>query len=1197
MKRRIILAVAAFMCATLTSVAQQASIVGTVTDSSGAVVPGAAITIKNPAKGFTRRLVTNSAGAYVAADLPIGRLVVSAGKTGFERVQRTGIFLQMGQTIRVNFSLPLGEINQIVTVRSPLLHVQTETSALSDDITSSQISNLEINGRDFVNLVLLVPGQSPDNSFNLENPQNGSDITIAANGGRRRENNFMINGVPSMDEGSYGGVQVTPSLDAISEFSVITSNYGAEYGKQASDQIDVATKSGTRQFHGDAYDYVRNDAFDANPFFQNRVIAPPGGNAPKTPLEWNDFGYTFGGPFYIPGVYNTHKNKTFFFWSNEFHRYNGSQVINAAVPSLLERQGNFSQCDPTSGAYNPIIASGCSLPALNGVSYDTVQQVPGYNPQAFTNGTDLLNAMVPLPNDGPINYVTSAASNTDWQQELIRVDQHFTDNTTGFLNFIYEYSNILEPTGNGASDTYNTIVEQNPNNADDLNLHLTHIFKPTLMTDITLGAVGTHSLTYDTPGPSSLTHSIDRPSNFVENHLFAVNNSNAFLPGVSVSGGVPFSFNMDVGTNPSEDDDVVYSVSDNTTWVSGRHAIKFGIYGEQYEKNKDLETFADEQGFLTFNAGGPLTTGNALADMFLGRIQGYTEAEVRDFKTGQGVPIPGYGRIYVRMSQFEPYVEDDWKVRPTLALNLGVRYSYFVPQHDIQNPSVDNNFLPGLYNPALEAQLDSNGNVILGSGYNYTEYGNGLVNCGRDGIPEGCTRLSDTMFAPRFGFAYDPRGSGKTVIRGGYGMFYGATGESGDEGMRGNAPSALAVSGENILGYDNIVPGALPPFSTMVTIPEAQTMPNMQQFSLGVQHAFSGNDLLTVSYVGSFGHNLTMIENQNQIPDGVGLKYAPGLAGQGIPGCSAQGYCNVQSVLVNDLASPDFFMPYVGFTSIAFNPLSANSNYNSLQAEYRHTLSRGLTFQVAYTWSHMLNTTSGDSTDSGVDDSDLYRWYGNARNNRAQMLVFNYVYDLPFFSHSMNAFARRAIGGWILSGISTFYSGAPMPSYGVCGINGYSTGIGENVQCDTIGKVTPQKTTFDDPEFGPTVMWFNPNNMIQPTLAQLYANHEPGMFGYMGRNALNGPGLADWDIALLKNFQMPWFTGEHSTLQFRLETFNTFNTPEWNGVNFTCSGVPNADGSPAFGRPCGGVQYNLGNGEVNSTRDPRVMQLALKFLF
>ncbi|MGH9357201.1 MAG: carboxypeptidase regulatory-like domain-containing protein, partial [Terriglobia bacterium] len=422
MKKLLVISVM-FLGSAVAGCAQQASILGIVTDSSGAVIPNAKITVSNPERGVIRHLTSNTAGSYVAADLPIGTYTVTAQVPGFRRLVTAGVVLQVGATRRVDMRLQVGQVTQAVQVTANVAHVQTETAAVSGVITGKQIANLELNGRDFVNLMLLVPGASPDNSLDLTNTvHGGADITVSVNGGRSGMNNFMINGMPSMDETGYGGLNVTPSLDSIQEFRVVTSTYGAEYGKLDAAQINVATKSGTKQFHGDAYDYVRNDAFDANPFFQNRQIAPPGGNAPKTPLKWNDFGYTFGGPIYIPHYYNKDKSKTFFFWSQEWHRYNGAEVINAGVPSMAERLGDFSECDPASGSFNPIIASGCTLPSLNGVNYDTVQQAPGFNPQAYTNGTILMNSLVPLPNNGPINYVHSSPSNTDWRQEMIRVD-------------------------------------------------------------------------------------------------------------------------------------------------------------------------------------------------------------------------------------------------------------------------------------------------------------------------------------------------------------------------------------------------------------------------------------------------------------------------------------------------------------------------------------------------------------------------------------------------------------------------------------------------------------------------------------------------------------------------------------------------------------------------------------------------------
>ena len=405
-----LLLAAIFLISAPTAWAQEASIVGTITDSSGAVVPRAKVTVANADKGFTRDLVSNAAGQYLAADLPIGNYVIVAAAPGFRRLVRPGITLQVGQTLRVDLKLMVGQAMQQVTVQGNVPHVQTETAAISDVITENQISNLELNGRQFVALTLLVPGASPDNGMDLSNLQNGGGIAISFNGGRNRYNAFTIDGNNNQDEGGYGSMVTYPSLDSVAEFSVSTSTYGAEIGKLGSAHIEVATKSGTKQFHGDAYEYVRNDKFDANPWFINQQIAPAGGHAPKSPLKWNDFGYTLGGPVFIPGHYNTDKTKTFFFWSQEWHRFNQAQVINQAVPSMRMRNGDFSECDPASPNFNAVVQSGCVLPQLtaaNGAStsYDTVQSMPGFSAQAFANAQDLINSFVPVPNSGPVTYI------------------------------------------------------------------------------------------------------------------------------------------------------------------------------------------------------------------------------------------------------------------------------------------------------------------------------------------------------------------------------------------------------------------------------------------------------------------------------------------------------------------------------------------------------------------------------------------------------------------------------------------------------------------------------------------------------------------------------------------------------------------------------------------------------------------------
>lgn len=1192
MKRAFGLLVVVVFVVSLTGWAQDtATIVGNVTDTSGAVIPGAKVTVSNPEKGFKRELVSNAAGAYTASSIPIGNYVVTAEAAGFEKLMRSEITLTVGQIQRVDLQLAVGQVSQEVTVTGNVPHVQTETSALSDVVTGTQIQNLELNGRNFVALYALVPGAVTDNTFDPTQTGINNFAFVSFNGNRMEYQNIEIDGSLNSDEGSGGvSIETEPSIDSIAEFRISTSNYGADQGRHAGAQIEVATKSGTKDFHGDAYEYVRNDVFDANNWFQNRQIAPPGGNAPKTPLKWNDYGYTLGGPVYIPNHYNTDKSKTFFFWSEEWRRYRQGSTLSANVPTARMRNGDFSECDSASPNFNAIAASGCVVPSVNGVNYDTVQQMPGFNQQAFTNATDLLNGLVPLPNNGVDGWITSPTIPTNWREEQLRVDQNISDKTTVFVRYTQDAWNqtVIPSLWTGA--TFDTITTPFDGPSKNAVLHVTHSFKPNLMNEFVMGYNVDHIALANQVGPDSVSHNINRPSDFVMNHLFAANNSNPLLPAISVGGGTPFGFFEDAGNHPWFNSNPIITWKDNVAWTHGAHTMKVGFYLQKYRKNEQYGT--DTQGILTFNASGPLTSGNALADMFLGAINQYQEGT----QTVNGLAAGGYPKGHWRSTDFEPYFQDDWKVSRKLTLNLGVRYYYFLPIHDVSQPqTVDSGFLPNLYNPANEAQLDINGNIIPGSGHDYTTFGNGLVSCGHNGIAPGCRKGDFNTVAPRFGFAFDPVGNGKTVIRGGYGLYYesGNGNESNTEGGEGNPPVELSPSGFNILGYNNIVPGALGSTS-YIPIPYAEAWGSVQQYNLNFQHEFSGNNLLTVSYVGTLGRHLARNRNINQIPIGVGMVNVPSLANT--QGCDAQGNCDVQTILMNQIqTNTSFFAPFRTYGTMGQKENTAVSDYNGLQANFRHAFGHGLTFQAAYTWSHNIDDSTSTYYQTGVDDSNLSRWRSTSSLNRTHVFVANYVYDLPFFKNASSGLVRQALGGWTISGITSFFTGEPV-DFG-CGVQGFSTGIGGGVRCNTIGNLKINKGVTSDPQFGPTPTWFDPNTFAEPLLAQLPANNQPGMFGYMDRNFLTGPGRNNWDLALLKNFTTPWFGAEHSTIQFRLETFNTFNHPQWNGINIGCSGSPNNDGSPAFGRPCGGTTYNLGNGEVSSAWPARVMQMGLKFIF
>ena len=709
----------------------RANVVGSVTDSTGAVVPRAEVTVSIPDNGFVRHFVTNNAGEYSADSLPIGNCVVSAEARGFQKLVRTGIVLSVGQTLRVDLQLVVGQTTSEVTITGNIPHVETETAAISSVVTGSQIRDLELNGRNFVQLATLIPGAVPDNGLDTQDVGVLGNNNISFNGGRMTYTNWEIDGGGNTDDTSAGTFNTYPSLDTIAEFRISTSNYSADMGKHAGAQIEVATRSGTKDFHGELFDYLRNDALDANDWFANRQINPPGGNAPKTPLKRNEFGYNFGGPFYIPGHYNTGKSKTFFFWSESWRRNRAGTVISAGVPSKRMRQGDFSECDPTSTNFNTIIASNCTLPVnpLTGTGFS------GDIVPVATDGGALLDAYIPLPNNGLDGYTSALSLPTNWRQEQIRVDQNLSDKTSAFVRFTQDAWNSVAAPSLWTSSNYDTNQTRMQSPGKSAVFHLMRNFSPRVMNEFIASFNELHLNFTPVAGASSPAGSIDKPSDWTPANLFAANASNPLLPSVSICGGTPFCALNDSSYYPWFFWVRIFNLKDNVAFTAGKQTFKFGFLRATWKSA--IHGF-NAEGFMTFTGSGPITTNNALADTFLGRIEQYQEGTT----TVNGVPVGGYTIDHRRQNDTEFYFQDDWKVLRRLTLNLGVRYYLFEPYHDITNPTVDNQFEPSLYNPSLQALPDASGNLVpdpaTGRIYDYTRYGNGLVACGVGVIRGGC---------------------------------------------------------------------------------------------------------------------------------------------------------------------------------------------------------------------------------------------------------------------------------------------------------------------------------------------------------------------------------------------------------------------------------------------------------------------------
>ncbi len=1184
-----------------------ATIVGTVTDATGAVIPGAKVTVSNPNRGFVREVASTTAGEYSAARIPIGDFVVTAEATGFEKLVRSGITVEAGQTQRVDMVLKVGQVTEKVEVVGNVAKVETENATVSDVVTSKQIDNLALNGQNVMGLEFLVPGAAigdgQESAMQLGHA--GGEVTVSFNGNRNEYSQIEYDGGNNAQESSQAsGGAVTPGVETIAEFRVSTSNYGADVGQHAGALVEMVTKGGTKDFHGSAHEYNRNQAFDANPFFTNRQISPEGGNAPKSPLQWNIFGGTIGGPFYIPKVYNTGKNKTFFFFSEERALYRAATTVGGSVPTALMRTGDFSECDQNSGNYRggsgpngypTIFGPGyCVLPTINGVQVDKVTPVNN-------NGADWLNAYVPLPNNGPVGYIGAHKVPTNFSDTVARVDQNISDKASLFVRFSSDTWTKETVPALWSGSSYDTTATNYIVPARQSVAHFSYNFKPTLMNEFVMSYTDTPHTISTLPGPGSIAKSNTKPSDWQASVFFPANAGVKLLPSLNVGGGVPFGWGVDQGNYRGPyDAEPVYTYRDNIALLHGKHTIKFGFFLEKFQLTEQFGT--EVQGIYNFTNSGPLTTGNGLADMFLGKINSYTEGTFNN----HGVYTGGYGVGHWRRTDFEPYIQDDWKVSHRLTLNFGVRYYYLIAPHDVSKPTVDSSFEPSLYNPALASVLGSDGilhkNPATGQIYDFSGFGNGLVECGVGPISKGCQVPYKENIGPRIGFAYDPFGTGKTSIRGGFGIYYepGNGNDSNTIGLEGNAPTTLGPTRYNIDGY-NFSAGGFAGVSpaSIQSIPYYQKNPSVNQYNLDVQHEFRGGNIVSVAYVGTQGRHLDTNRNLNQIPiPVVKTMTVPALAGT--TGCDSNGVCNVQQVLMQNPGVTDYFRYYQGFSNIRQKQFSAVSSYNALQTNIRHTTSHGLTLQAAYTWAHMIDNSTSTYQFSSVDENyDMNRWKGTSDLNRTQVLMLNYIYALPFFKHSSNAVARQALGGWQISGITAMFTGEPqgLSPWSNCGVAGYSTGIGNSVMCNTVGPLKIHKSIYNDLTFGPTVRWFDPSVLSQPTEDQYYANGQPGMFGYGGRNVLTGPGRNNFDLALFKEVSLPWFRGEHASVQFRLETFNSFNHTQWLGVNVGCNGNPNNDGTPAFGRTCGGDQFNAGNGEVSGTWDPRQVELGMKFSF
>jgi hypothetical protein len=1047
----------------------------------------------------------------------------------------------VAQNARIDVTLQVGDAHQEVTVHGEgLAQVDTESSQLGGTITGKELTQLQLNGRNFTQLITLVPGVS--NQTGQDEGVVGAEGSIAysVNGGRTEYNNWEVDGGDMMDNGSNFSLNVYPSVEAIEEVQVLTSNYGAQYGKNGSGTVEVETKSGTNQFHGSLWEFARNDAFNAHNYFDY-----PG--TPKASYKKHDFGYSVGGPIW--------KNRTFFFWLQNWRRENVPYNFVNFVPSADERNGNFSDFCPTVNEpfqrdnSDPDPGTPPYYPECPGrpgdVEDDGTQLYDPYHANNIlnqvpvnSNGQAFLG-MIPAPNVGSgaqSVFAASVGQPTRWREDLIRLDHDFSSKLRFTFRAIHDSWDTTKATVTWGDESFPTIGTHFVGPGVEIVARLTATVSPTLLNEFVASYTTDHIQQTNT-NPAAWTIG----SGFTMPGLFP--NFDGKLPDIclSTSGAYGGGFCEGPTAFPWQNSNPTFTYRDNVTKSLGKHKLVFGAYFMNAQKNE--MAYTNLSGDLYFDTTSPVSTGNAFADLLVGRIASYSQASSQ----------PKY---HINFKIFDPYFQDDYHVAKNLTLNLGLRVSLYGTFWE-QNHLISN-WDPNAYDPNTAPKLDlfggitgQQGAIIPGSG----DPNDGTVQCGVGGVPRGCLKGHLFNPAPRLGFSWDPRGDSKTAIRGGYGIFFEHTNglEANAEDLEGTPPIVETPTQYNVAGYQHVGgQGLLFPQST-TSIPDQAVWPYVQQWHVDVQRELIRNTVATLAYVGAKGTHLTLQHELNQLAP-VPAAANPFLPGQPITDdvCNSQGggvlhpnfQVNGQTVTgptAINLAvacgnDPDFFRTqYYGLGSIQRVESTANSNYNALQFALRKT-SGALTLDVAYTYSHSLDNSSDNQDSNFVNSYNLRQNYASSNYDQRHILTVAWTYDLPFHGKGLSS---TLLGGWQYAGIMTAESGTPFSV--VNGVYGDSAGVADG----TTG-IGSYADIIGDPHAAPNCPPLVSGTKGVPLFnCAAYSQTQGLTFGDSGRNSLNNPWRTNFDMSIYKIFKPK----ENIQVQFRAEAFNVFNHTQWSGLN------------------------------------------------
>ena len=1096
---------------------------GTVKDSAGANIPSANVTVTNLANNLVRTATTDDSGFYTVTNLPAGAYSVETVSKGFKRATQSGVSLAADARLTIDFTLEAGQVTETVEITAVAGEtVNTTSGEVARVIDSQQVQSLALNGRNYVQLLSLIPGVALTTDDQLELSTSLATNTQSVNGNRGQMTNMTVDGGTNLQSGSNASQINNVGLDFIQEVKVQTANFSAEYGRNSGAQVNVVTKSGGNEFHGSGFEFLRNEKLDARNFF-----APIRG-----PQKYNDFGYSIGGPI--------KKDKFFFFAGEEWKvlRRLGAPVIRT-VPTLAELNGDFS--------FRLRGADGIVGTADDGVLKDPSSSLPctTANRAGCFGGTNVaLRNIIPasaITADGraianvyrtmiglatsyknaPVgNNITFQQPNPlDYREDIVRLDYRFNERHSIYGRYLHDKNVLIDPYGTFINSQMPTSPSNRMRPGTSYQVAYTWLVTPTFINEAKANV-------------SIVSQHIPPAGEFWKRGTYGFGFSQLFvgggrfedsIPDTTITGFASFAGAARSLVSPTTD----IMIGDNMTWVRHNHSLKFGglVYRNRIDQN-GRTTYA---GSLTFNASGNnRTTNNALADALLGNFRTYGESALD--------PVG-----FFRFTQYEAFVNDSWRVNQRLSLELGVRLQYGTPIYTQANNLA--NFDPSRYDPTQAVTIKSDGTIDTTRGGNRF---NGLVRAGNGvpteelprvpggnsaavlAVPTGAPRglyNAHNYFMPRVGFAYTPFKDSKTVIRGGFGMYYDRVEGNIIFPSLGNPPYSASALFNNA-NLNNISGGStiVAPFDTINAIKPDLDTPYTESYSLGIQRELPHGFFVEADYVGNLARHLI------RQPD-INLATFEALKAN-LP---ANGGPNVN---VNALR------PYKGYTSIRMRFSDSTSNYHAMQL-FAAKRTGDIRMTMSYTWSKVLTDASG-LNDNPEDPFNRKYNYGPATFDRRHIFVTTYTYTVPFFSRS-HGFTKSVLDGFELSGITRFQSGA------------YFTPVGNTLlgsrRADYLGggALLPNGKRSQ-------AAWVN---------KAAFAPSAETRRGTAGVGIIEGPGSQVWDFSLRRRFPIT----ERIKLQFQADIFNAFNRTNFRDMDVNLANA--SFGTLTAAGPARSIQFGL----------------------